>query len=139
MGPGFERYVKWFREAGFRFEWVREVFFEGNMKKAFASRRAAEGFRWLQTYAVSDPIFTEKGVTHAGIASKLVSFRSRLPEVQPAGNYCAQRSERNLLFVSGQLPKVEGRIAFKGRVGKDLNVEPLGAPARPVWRTSFPS
>ena len=35
IGPGFERYAKWFREAGFRFEWVRELFFEGSMKKAF--------------------------------------------------------------------------------------------------------
>jgi SAM-dependent methyltransferase len=37
MGPGFERYMKWFREAGFRFEWVREIFFEGAMKKAFGA------------------------------------------------------------------------------------------------------
>lgn len=37
MGPGFERYAKWFREAGFRFEWVREIFFEGGMKKAFGA------------------------------------------------------------------------------------------------------
>jgi ubiquinone/menaquinone biosynthesis C-methylase UbiE len=37
LGPGFERYVKWFREAGFRFEWVREIFFEGSLKKAFGN------------------------------------------------------------------------------------------------------
>jgi len=37
MGPGFERYTKWFREAGFRLEWVREIFFDGSMKKVFGS------------------------------------------------------------------------------------------------------
>ncbi len=46
-----------------------------------------------------------------------------LPEVQPSGNYLPAVRTGNLLFISGQLPKVEGRIAFKGRVGKDLNIE----------------
>jgi SAM-dependent methyltransferase len=49
MGPGFERYAKWFREAGFRFEWVREIFFEGTMKKAFGvsedRQQAFDGLR----------------------------------------------------------------------------------------------
>ncbi len=49
IGPGFERYAKWFREAGFRFEWVREIFFEGTMKKAFGvsedQQRAFDGLR----------------------------------------------------------------------------------------------
>jgi SAM-dependent methyltransferase len=49
MGPGFERYAKWFREAGFRFEWVREIFFEGAMKKAFGiseeRQQAFDGLR----------------------------------------------------------------------------------------------
>ena len=59
----------------------------------------------------------------ADIASKLKELQISLPEVQPAGNYVPAQRSGNLLFVSGQLPKVEGRIAFKGRVGKDLNVE----------------
>lgn len=49
IGPGFERYAKWFREAGFRFEWVREIFFEGSMKKSFGpgedQQRAFEALR----------------------------------------------------------------------------------------------
>ncbi|HSA58450.1 MAG TPA: class I SAM-dependent methyltransferase [bacterium] len=49
MGPGLERYAKWFREAGFRFEWVREIFFEGIMKKSFgtseAHQQAFDGLR----------------------------------------------------------------------------------------------
>lgn len=49
IGPGFERYAKWFREAGFRFEWVRELFFDGSMKKSFGpsedQQRAFDGLR----------------------------------------------------------------------------------------------
>ena len=43
--------------------------------------------------------------------------------MQPAGNYLPAIRTGNLVYVSGQLPKVEGKIAFKGRVGKDHNVE----------------
>lgn len=53
-----------------------------------------------------------------------------LPEVSPVGNYLPAVRTGNLVFVSGQLPKVEGRIAFKGRVGKDLNVESARRAAR---------
>lgn len=59
----------------------------------------------------------------ATIESKLRELQITLPEVQPAGNYLPAQRSGNLVYVSGQLPKVEGRIAFKGRVGKDLNVE----------------
>ena len=58
-----------------------------------------------------------------GIEAKLQELHIDLPEVAPAGNYLPAQRSGNLLYVSGQLPKVEGRIAFKGRVGKDLNVE----------------
>lgn len=37
LGPGFERYVKWIREAGLKLEWVKESFFEGGMKKFFTT------------------------------------------------------------------------------------------------------
>ncbi len=57
------------------------------------------------------------------IEDKLRELHIILPEVQPAGNYLPAVRSGNLLFVSGQLPKVEGRIAFRGRVGKDLNLE----------------
>ncbi|HSA58451.1 MAG TPA: RidA family protein [bacterium] len=59
----------------------------------------------------------------ANTDGKLQELQITLPEVQPAGNYLPAQRSGNLLYVSGQLPKVEGRIAFKGRVGKDLNVE----------------
>ena len=57
------------------------------------------------------------------IEEKLQELQIVLPEVTPAGHYVPAVRTGNLVFVSGQLPKVEGRIAFKGRVGKDLNVE----------------
>lgn len=57
------------------------------------------------------------------IDERLKELHIVLPEVQPAGNYVPAIRTGNLVFVSGQLPKAEGKIAFRGRVGKDLNVE----------------
>ena len=57
------------------------------------------------------------------IIDRLKELQVILPEVAPAGNYVPAMKTGNLLFVSGQLPKVEGRIAYKGRLGKDLNLE----------------
>lgn len=37
LGPGFERYFKWFREAGLRVDTVKEIFFEGALRKFFAT------------------------------------------------------------------------------------------------------
>lgn len=57
------------------------------------------------------------------IENRLRELQIVLPEVQPAGNYLPAVRVGNLLFVSGQLPKTEGKIAYKGRVGRDLNLE----------------
>ncbi len=57
------------------------------------------------------------------IEQKLAELHIILPEVQAIGHYLPAVKTGNLLFVSGQLPKVEGRIAYKGRVGKDLDIE----------------
>src|SRR3989338_6544690 len=57
------------------------------------------------------------------IEDRLKELQIVLPEVQPAGNYLPAVRVGNLIFVSGVLPKVEVRIVFKGRVGKDLNIE----------------
>lgn len=48
MGPGFGRYVKWFREAGLTFEWVKEIFFEGGMKKYFTTDEEKRQFAQLR-------------------------------------------------------------------------------------------
>ena len=57
------------------------------------------------------------------IDQRIKELQIVLPEVAPAGNYVPAVRTGNLVFISGQLPKVEGKIAFKGRVGKDLNLE----------------
>lgn len=64
------------------------------------------------------------------MSERLAELHVLLPEVQPAGNYLPAIRTGNLVFVSGQLPKVEGRIAFCGRVGKDLNLETARRAAR---------
>lgn len=65
-----------------------------------------------------------------GVEDRLKELHIVLPEVQPAGNYAPAIRTGNLLFVSGQLPKAEGKIAFRGRVGKDLNLETARRAAR---------
>lgn len=57
------------------------------------------------------------------IENRLRELQIVLPEVQPVGNYLPAVRVGNLLFISGQLPKAEGKIAYKGRVGRDLNLE----------------
>ncbi len=64
------------------------------------------------------------------IEDRLKELQITLPEVQPVGNYLPACRVGNLLFVSGQLPKVEGRIAFRGPVGGDLNLETARRAAR---------
>lgn len=62
-------------------------------------------------------------MTPNAVDKRLQELQITLPESQPAGSYVPALRTGSLVFVSGQLPKVEGKIAFKGRVGKDLNLE----------------
>ncbi len=48
MGPGFERYLKIFREVGFEIEWVREIFFEGVMRRFFATEEQKRVFEEIR-------------------------------------------------------------------------------------------
>ena len=64
------------------------------------------------------------------ITDRLKELHVFLPEIEPAGNYLPAVKSGNLVFLSGQLPKVEGKIAFRGRVGKDLNLESARRAAR---------
>ena len=57
------------------------------------------------------------------IEDRLKELQITLPEVAVAGNYLPALRVGNLLYVSGQLPKVEGKVAYTGRVGKDLTLE----------------
>lgn len=58
------------------------------------------------------------------IERKLAELGLALPDPpQPLGSYTAVSEAGNLLFVSGQLPLVDGKLAYAGRVGERLSVD----------------
>ena len=47
-----------------------------------------------------------------------------VPDVQaPLGAYVPAVISENLIFISGQLPLVKGKLGFKGKVGSDVSIE----------------
>ncbi|MBI4373292.1 MAG: RidA family protein [Deltaproteobacteria bacterium] len=64
------------------------------------------------------------------IEERLRELQIDLPEVAVAGNYLPSCRTGNLVFISGQLPKVEGKIAFRGHVGKEIDLESARRGAR---------
>jgi len=42
---------------------------------------------------------------------------------QPLGSYTAVSQAGDLLFISGQLPLLDGKVVWQGQVGKDLTLE----------------
>ncbi|MGN6579596.1 MAG: RidA family protein [Bordetella sp.] len=42
---------------------------------------------------------------------------------QPLGNYTAVSQAGDLLFISGQLPLADGKVVWRGQVGKDLTLQ----------------
>lgn len=42
---------------------------------------------------------------------------------EPVGNYKATLLSGNLLYISGQLPIIDGKVMYKGQLGKTLTVE----------------
>ncbi|AOI82529.1 RidA family protein [Burkholderia cepacia] len=58
------------------------------------------------------------------VEQKLADLGLALPEPpNPLGSYTAVSEAGNLLFVSGQLPLVDGKVAYTGRVGEQLSVD----------------
>ncbi len=58
------------------------------------------------------------------IESRLRELGIALPEAAaPAANYVPYVVVGNLVFVSGQLPMAEGKVAFTGRLGAELGLE----------------
>lgn len=73
---------------------------------------------------------TDKG-TPGRIDERLARLGITLPELPPAvGAYVPYRIVGDLVFVSGQLPWVDGRIAHPGRVGVETGLEDAAAAAR---------
>lgn len=58
------------------------------------------------------------------VQQKLAALGLKLPSPpEPLGSYTAVSEAGNLLFISGQVPLAEGKIAFAGRVGENLTLE----------------
>lgn len=64
------------------------------------------------------------------IAKRLQELQIVLPEIESIGNYRPAVKSGKLVYVSGQLPKAEGRIVHVGRVGRELNLEAARKAAR---------
>lgn len=58
------------------------------------------------------------------IEEKLSQMGWELPEAPaPAGAYVPCVQTGNLVFVSGQIPRVKGEVRYRGHVGSELSVE----------------
>jgi enamine deaminase RidA (YjgF/YER057c/UK114 family) len=65
------------------------------------------------------------GQTVSSIEQKLKQMGLALPEApKPVGSYVAARKSGNLLYISVQLPYVEGKLLHAGgRVGREITIE----------------
>jgi len=55
------------------------------------------------------------------VADRLIDLGLRLPAApRPAGRYQPWVLANGLLFISGQIPLIDGALAFQGRVGGEL-------------------
>ena len=65
------------------------------------------------------------------IDKRLAELGIALPEpASPVGSYVPYVNVGALVFISGQLPRAEGKLAFTGKVGRDVTVENGQAAAR---------
>src|SRR6266404_1484864 len=65
------------------------------------------------------------------IDKRLAELGIALPApASPVGSYVPYVNVGALVFISGQLPRAEGKLAFTGKVGRDVTVENGQAAAR---------
>ena len=58
------------------------------------------------------------------VEKNLEALGYRLPEVgKPAGTFVQTVRSGNLLYISGKLPKENGRLKYPGKVGREVTVE----------------
>ncbi len=68
-----------------------------------------------------------------GLEDKLKELGITLPEAQrPIGSYVPAVRAGDLLYLSGMLPMREGKLLYKGKVGKDLTLEEAQEAARVI-------
>ena len=57
------------------------------------------------------------------IKENLKKYNIRIPKpAKPVANYSPYTISNNLIFISGQIPIVDGNIIYKGKVDKDLSI-----------------
>jgi enamine deaminase RidA (YjgF/YER057c/UK114 family) len=65
------------------------------------------------------------------IVKRLEALGLKLPPApKPQGSYVPAVRTGNLVFVAGQLPMRDGQLLYKGKVGRDLDVETAQEAAR---------
>ena len=54
------------------------------------------------------------------IKENLIKYKINLPEAtKPIANYSPYLIVNNLVFISGQIPLIKGKITYQGKVGSD--------------------
>ena len=67
----------------------------------------------MKGYHMSDPI-----------NQRLKELKIDLPETpNPVANYLPYTVTGNLVFISGQIPFVEGQLLYSGKIGEDISIE----------------
>ena len=57
------------------------------------------------------------------IKENLIKHKINLPEAtKPIANYSPYLIVNNLVFISGQIPLIKGKITYQGKVGSDLSI-----------------
>ena len=57
------------------------------------------------------------------IAQKLQSLNISLPQTAtPVANYLPYRIEQNIIYISGQLPMLDGKVIYQGKVGELVTI-----------------
>lgn len=60
----------------------------------------------------------------SAVEKKLEALGLNLPDNNgPAANYIAYRRSGNIVYISGQTPKWNGELVYRGAVGNELSVE----------------
>ena len=58
------------------------------------------------------------------INQRLKELKIDLPETpNPVANYLPYTITGNLVFISGQIPFVEGQLLYSGKIGEDISIE----------------
>ena len=57
------------------------------------------------------------------IKENLIKHKINLPEAtKPIANYSPYLIVNNLVFISGQIPLIKGKVTYQGKVGSDLSI-----------------